>query len=233
MDISLSISRIKGYKAFANKIWNASRYVLMNLQGDEAAAIDPRAHHRHRPWILHELNAMVEKVNGCFDEYRMYEAADLIYHFIWDEYCDWYLEFSKSDLESPDTRAVLSSPCCSILQLLHPFMPYISEEIYQMIKSDKEFLVQTAFPAFDSEPGLSRSPRRGRDPEEGGGRDAQDAHREPHRAQQEDPGLSQVRLPGGKRAPGKAPEVFRFPEPQPEDGDRRRLLARCPGASAA
>ncbi len=150
MDISLSVSRIKGYKAFANKIWNASRYVIMNLRGDEPAAIDGGGISETDRWVLHKLNALVEKVNGCFDEYRMYEAADLIYHFIWDEYCDWYLEFSKSDLESVHTRSVLQFTLFKILQLLHPFMPYISEEIYQKIKTDKEFLLQTAFPAFDS-----------------------------------------------------------------------------------
>jgi valyl-tRNA synthetase len=149
MDISLSLSRIKGYKAFANKIWNASRYVIMNLRGDEPAAIDPGRITDTDQWILHKLNAMVEKVNGCFDDYHMYEAADLIYHFIWDEYCDWYLEFSKSDLESVHTRAVLKLTLFKILQLLHPFMPYISEEIYQKIRTGQEFLLQTAFPAFD------------------------------------------------------------------------------------
>ena len=149
MDISLSVNRIKGYKAFANKVWNASRYVIMNLKGDETPAIDPGRIRDTDKWILHELNTTVEKVNACFDEYRMYEAADLIYHFIWDEYCDWYLEFSKSDLDSPDTRSVLKLTLFKILQLLHPFMPFISEEIYQKIKGDKEFLIQTEFPVFD------------------------------------------------------------------------------------
>jgi valyl-tRNA synthetase len=149
MDISLSISRIKGYKAFANKIWNASRYVIMNLKGDEDGVIDLSRITDTDRWILHKLNAAVEKVNGCFDDYRIYEAADVIYHFIWDEYCDWYLEFSKSDLESPATRSVLKLTLYKILQLLHPFMPFISEEIYQKIKTDKEFLLQTPFPTFD------------------------------------------------------------------------------------
>jgi valyl-tRNA synthetase len=149
MDISLSVSRIKGYKAFANKIWNASRYVIMNLRGDELAAIDPGRIPDTDKWILHKLNGMVEKVNSCFEEYHLYEAADLIYHFIWDEYCDWYLEFSKSDLESVHTRSVLKLTLFKVLQLLHPFMPFISEEIYQKIKIDKEFLLQTEFPAFD------------------------------------------------------------------------------------
>jgi valyl-tRNA synthetase len=149
MDISLSVSRIKGYKAFANKIWNASRYVITNLKGDESMAVDTQRITDTDKWILHVLNTTVEKVNTCFDDYRIYEAADLIYHFIWDEYCDWYLEFSKSDLDSPYTRSVLRLTLLKILQLLHPFMPYISEEIYQKIRTDKEFLLQTEFPAFD------------------------------------------------------------------------------------
>jgi len=151
MDISLSINRIKGYKAFANKIWNASRYVIMNLKGDEELAIDASRISDTDKWVLHLLNTTVEKVNRCFDDYRMYEAADLIYHFLWDEYCDWYLEFTKSDLASPQTRSVLKLTLFKILQLLHPFMPFISEEIYQKIKTDKEFLLQTEFPAFSKD----------------------------------------------------------------------------------
>ena len=149
MDISLSINRIKGYKTFANKIWNASRYVIMNLQGDEDLQIDMQKISDADKWILQMLNTTVEKVNMFFDDYHMYEAADLIYHFIWDEYCDWYLEFSKSDLASPHTRSVLKLTLFRILQLLHPFMPFISEEIYQKIKTEKDFLLQTEFPAFN------------------------------------------------------------------------------------
>ncbi len=149
MDISLSINRIKGYKAFANKIWNASRYVIMNLQGDEDLEVNVHKISDADKWILQMLNVTVEKVNMFFDEYHVYEAADLIYHFIWDEYCDWYLEFSKSDLASPHTRSVLKLTLFRILQLLHPFMPFISEEIYQKIKTEKDFLLQTEFPAFN------------------------------------------------------------------------------------
>ena len=148
MDIALAVGRVKGYKAFANKIWNAARYVIMNLQGDEPAAFAPARLSAPDRWVLHRLNALAEKVNAGFDEYRLYEAADLIYHFVWDEYCDWYLEFSKSDLGSPDTRAVLKLTLLRILQLLHPFMPYLTEEIYQRIRGERAFLIQTEFPAF-------------------------------------------------------------------------------------
>ena len=150
MDISLSVSRIKGYKAFANKIWNASRYAIMNLKGDENGAFDFARISGADRWILHRLNQTVEKVNSLFDKYRLFEVADLLYHFVWDEYCDWYLEFSKCDIENVDTRKVLKFTLYRILQLLHPMMPFLTEEIYQKIKGEKDFLVQTEFPQFEA-----------------------------------------------------------------------------------
>ncbi len=149
MDISLSLSRIKGYKAFANKLWNASRYVIMNLRGDESTALDVQQIRDTDRWILHRLNQLVEKINDLLDSYRLHEAADLIYHFVWDEYCDWYLEFSKNDLEHLPTRQVLKTTLFRILQLLHPFMPFITEEIYQRLQNERGFLVQSEFPQFD------------------------------------------------------------------------------------
>lgn len=151
MDISLSLSRIKGYKAFANKIWNASRYVIMNLKGDEDFEIDLNKISITDKWILHNLNRVVERYNNLMDSYRIYEAADLIYHFFWHEYCDWYLEFSKQDIKNLDTRKVLKYTLYRLLQLLHPMMPYITEEIYQRIKNEKQFLLETEFPKFRSD----------------------------------------------------------------------------------
>jgi valyl-tRNA synthetase len=152
MDISLSLNRVKGYKAFANKIWNASRYVLMNLEGDEDYEIDVSKITDTDKWILHGLNNTVEKVNDLMDNSRLNEAADLLYHFFWHEYCDWYLEFSKSDHDNPDTRKTLKYTLFRLLQMLHPFMPYLTEEIYQRIKGEgKDFLLQTEFPSFRSE----------------------------------------------------------------------------------
>ncbi|NIM15844.1 MAG: valine--tRNA ligase [Candidatus Aminicenantes bacterium] len=152
MDISLSLNRVKGYKAFANKIWNASRYVIMSLKGDEDFNIDFTKITDTDKWILHGLNNTIEKVNDFMDNYRINEAADLLYHFFWHEYCDWYLEFSKNDADNLDTRKTLKFTLYKLMQLLHPFMPFITEEIYQRIKGDgKEYLLQTEFPAFHSE----------------------------------------------------------------------------------
>ncbi len=151
MDISFSMNRIKGYKAFANKIWNASRYVIMNLKGDENFNVDFKKISDTDKWILNFLNNIIEKVNDLMDNYRINEAADQIYHFFWHEYCDWYLEFAKNDIDNIDTRKVLKFTLFRLLQLLHPFMPFITEEIYQKIKINEDFLIQTKFPSFNSE----------------------------------------------------------------------------------
>jgi len=151
MDITLSVNRIKGYKAFTNKIWNASRYVIMNLNGDENLDIDFNEISVTDKWILHNLNNTIDKVNELMDNYRIYEAADHLYHFFWHEFCDWYLEFSKNDINNPNTRKVLKTTLYRLLQLLHPYIPFITEEIYQKIKINQDFLLQTKFPAFNSE----------------------------------------------------------------------------------
>ncbi len=150
MDISLSLNRIKGYKAFANKIWNASRFVILNLKSSEDSSFKTENLTLTDKWILHGLNLLVKKVNDLMDNYSINEAADLIYHFFWHEYCDWYLEFSKTDISDINTRKVLKYTLFTLLQLLHPFMPFITEEIYQKIKDEKDFLLQTGFPVFHS-----------------------------------------------------------------------------------
>ena len=158
MDISLSIDRIKGYKAFANKIWNASRYVIMNLEGNEDLSIDFDKITDTDRWILNALNNTIVTINDLMDNYKIYEAADLVYHFFWHEYCDWYLEFSKTDIENPDTRKTLKLTLYRLVQLIHPFMPFISEEIYQKIKwDDNPFLLRTEFPSFCSDLVFSES----------------------------------------------------------------------------
>jgi len=151
MDISLSINRIRGYKAFANKIWNASRFIIMNLHESDDMDFAPEKLAITDKWILHSLNLLVKKVNDLLDDYRINEAADALYHFFWHEYCDWYLEFSKSDIKNPDTRKTLKFTLFTLLQLLHPFMPYITDEIYNKIKnSANEFLLLTKYPSFSS-----------------------------------------------------------------------------------
>ncbi|MEN8153104.1 MAG: valine--tRNA ligase [Acidobacteriota bacterium] len=151
MDISLSLSRIKGYKAFVNKIWNASRFVIMNLKGDESFDFDKNRITIADKWILHYLNMTIKETNTLMDNYRINEAADLLYHFFWHEYCDWYLEFSKNDINNRDSRSVLKYTLFRFMQLFHPFMPFITEEIYQKTGAEGKFLLNTEFPQFRSE----------------------------------------------------------------------------------
>ncbi len=148
MDIALSISRIKGYKGFLNKIWNASRYILMNLKGDETDNYEISDISNTDKWILHSMNKTIEKVNKLIDDYRINDAADSLYHFFWHEYCDWYLEFSKNDINNVGTRSVVLYSLKTMIKLMHPFIPYITEEIYNKVGDGKELLLQTEYPEF-------------------------------------------------------------------------------------
>jgi valyl-tRNA synthetase len=150
-DVRLAEERIAGYRNFANKLWNAARFILMNLDG----ASDPRPvakrslHHR---WIMSRLQHAVSEVAHSLDAYRFDEAADQLYHFIWNEYCDWYIECAKltlSDQGSPaaaETRATLAESFEALLRLLHPFMPYITEELWQAIPHQGESVVIAPYP---------------------------------------------------------------------------------------
>jgi len=149
MDISLSTKRIKGYKGFLNKIWNASRYILMNLKGNEGDGFEISEISKADKWILHSMNKTVVKVNEFIDSYRINDAADTIYHFFWHEYCDWYLEFSKNDSDNVQTRNVLLYSLKTMLRLMHPFLPFITEEIYSKV-GDGKFLLKTKYPEFEA-----------------------------------------------------------------------------------
>jgi len=139
-DIRLAEERIEGYRNFANKIWNAARLVLSNLEG-----YDPALARRGTPsvadrWIRSRLTEATAQVRKAIDGYRFNDAASAVYQFLWHEYCDWYLEIAKRSLyqpESPAARAVTQHTLVEVLEttlrLLHPFMPFISEELWQRL----------------------------------------------------------------------------------------------------
>ncbi len=147
MDISLSEERMAGYRAFANKIWNASRFVLMNFDGDHQEAHKDEMTLADR-WIRSRLAKIIQELNEALENYKFYEAADKIYHFIWHEFCDWYIELVKPALKEKNktSQAVLVDALGQILRLLHPFMPFITEEIWQHLPSDKKALAVAPFP---------------------------------------------------------------------------------------
>jgi len=139
-DIKMSTERIEGYRNFTNKIWNASRFVFMNLEEDfvpnrEIVTTETSLAEK---WILSRLNSVTKEVLSALTEYRFNDAVSSLYHFIWHEYCDWYLELSKPALsldkgsaERKAAQTVLAYVLETALRLLHPFMPFITEEIWQ------------------------------------------------------------------------------------------------------
>ena len=138
-DVKLDLERVAGYRAFANKIWNATRFVNMNIP--EGTTPEPLDLDRvselslSNRWLLHKLDETIEKVTHALDTFRLDEAASSIYSFLWHIYCDWSIELSKPDLredgaEAEATRAVLLHVLDQGMRLLHPLMPFITEEIW-------------------------------------------------------------------------------------------------------
>ena len=138
-DIKLSEDRIEGYRNFGNKIWNASRFIFMNMP-EEAVTIDLSTLTLPDRWILSRLNRTVKDVSKMLGEYRFDLAAGTIYSFFWREFCDWYVEFAKIQMQEGgnsrnNTVAVLVNTLDISLRMLHPIMPFITEEIWQQLHS--------------------------------------------------------------------------------------------------
>jgi len=152
MDISLSEERIAGYRAFVNKIWNASRFVLMNLDEDNLEE-NVEEYTLTDRWIRSRLTRIVSELNKALDGYKFYEAADKLYHFVWHEFCDWYLEFVKPALKRGNrtSKIVLLDSLDQILRLLHPFMPFVTEEVWNNLPGSGKSLALAPFPLFHTE----------------------------------------------------------------------------------
>ena len=140
-DIKFDMKRVEGYRNFCNKIWNASRYVLMNIEGqDIAAAAQPALWELPEKWILSRLYQCEQTVQQAFADYRLDLVAQVLYDFIWNEYCDWYLELTKPVLQGEasaerkaEVRRVLLMVLETSLRLLHPLMPFLTEELWQTV----------------------------------------------------------------------------------------------------
>jgi valyl-tRNA synthetase len=141
-DIRFDMGRVEGYRNFCNKLWNAARYVLMNTEEEQQDLGDgPLQYNMADQWILSRLQHTIAQVHRHFKEYRFDLLANELYNFVWHEYCDWYLELSKPVLYDEEvgaaqkrgTRHTLLHGLTSILKLLHPLMPFITEEIWQRV----------------------------------------------------------------------------------------------------
>jgi len=157
-DICLSEERIEGYRHFANKIWNASRFSLANLADFQGIshAMDRRKMSLPNRWILSRFNETVREVTEALEEYRFNDGAQAIYHFVWHEFCDWFLEMIKPVLYGKDdsqertiTQYVLLRVLDGGLRLLHPFMPFITEEIWQSLPHEGESIMIADFPQYE------------------------------------------------------------------------------------
>ena len=163
-DMRFYVEKCEAMRNFCNKLWNASRFVMMNLTVTENTL--PEVTELEDKWILSRLNDVVREVCENMDHFELGVAAGKIYDFIWDDYCDWYIELTKPRLNSGDeapnrsAQQVLLYVLTEILKLLHPFMPFITEEIWQALPHEGDALMAAEYPVFKQELSFPEDARR-------------------------------------------------------------------------
>ena len=153
-DMRFYVEKCEAMRNFANKIWNASRFVMMNLTIDQVEL--PEKLELEDKWVLSKLNTLIREVTENMDAYELGVASAKVYDFIWDTYCDWYIELTKDRMRSADTAENAQNVLCyvliQVLRLLHPFMPFITEEIYQalphMAGQEGGFIMTSPWPVW-------------------------------------------------------------------------------------
>lgn len=151
-DMRYSAERVEASRNFANKLWNAARFVLMNLKDDEPTPYIPEKLELEDKWVLSKFNRLVGEVTENLDKFEIGLAVSKLYDFIWDVYCDWYIELTKVRLNSGDeekaaaARGVLVYILSDTLKLLHPFMPFITEEIWQALPHNGDSIMVSSWP---------------------------------------------------------------------------------------
>ena len=152
-DMRFSDDKVEASRNFANKIWNAARFIRMNIDGKETPAGLPETLTAADRWILSRYNTVVREVTDNLDHFELGVAVAKLYDFLWDEFCDWYIEFAKilmqDDATAQSARQVLVYVLRNTLQLLHPFMPFITEEIWQSLPHDGESIMVAQWPKYD------------------------------------------------------------------------------------
>ena len=154
-DMRFSEEKVAASRNFANKIWNAARFILMNIEGKDIGCALPEKLYTSDKWILNRFNSVTAAVTENLEKFELGMAVSKLYDFIWDDFCDWYIELAKirmngGDAESADSaRRVLVWVMSNTLKLLHPFMPFITEEIWQTLPHEGEALIVAKWPEYD------------------------------------------------------------------------------------
>lgn len=155
-DMRFSEEKVSASRNFANKLWNAARFIHMNIDGFEAKNELPGGLNLEDSWILSVLNSLTLSVTENLEKFELGIAAQKVYDFVWDYFCDWYIEFAKIRIQEDaqlagNTRCVLVYVMDKILKLLHPFMPFVTEEIWQTMPCNGESIMISEYPRFAKE----------------------------------------------------------------------------------
>ena len=146
MDLRYDEEKVKSSWNFINKLWNASRFVLLNIEDLKERSISKEELTIYDKWILTKKNQLIKNVIKNMDKYEFHNAGNELYSFIWEDFCDWYIELTKSNM-TPTTKTILLDTLTDILKLLHPFMPYVTEEIYQKLPiKEAESIMISSYP---------------------------------------------------------------------------------------
>ena len=153
-DMRFSDDKIKAARNFANKLWNATRFILMNLSDEVTDCTLPKTLAIEDKWVLSQYNRLVKEVTENLDKYELGIAEQKIYDFLWDVLCDWYIELTKARLQAGGETALNAQKVLAFLmsntaKLLHPFMPFITEEIWQALPTNEETIMKSAWPVYD------------------------------------------------------------------------------------
>ena len=149
-DLRYDEEKVKSTWNFINKLWNASRYVLMNLEDFKEEDYSLENLKDEDKWITTKLNLLIEKVRKHMDKYEFNVVGTELYNFIWNDFCDWYIEFSKTNMDNTK-KSVLVYVLTNIVKLLHPFMPYVTEEIYSMLPGHEETIMLSSYPTYNKD----------------------------------------------------------------------------------
>ena len=161
-DMRFYVEKCEAMRNFANKIWNASRFLMMNLTVEDCALPPLKELELEDKWVLSRLNKLIRDVTANLDSYELGVASANVYDFIWDTYCDWYIELTKTRLTGEDARSkenaqrVLCYVWEQVLAMLHPFMPFITEEIWQALPHQGDYLIRAQWPTYREEFAFAR-----------------------------------------------------------------------------